>query len=189
MPVGPISRAHGGVRGDPAGPGAAQVSCRPRMVIGFVIFWVVVGLAVVLIALRGGSHGHQTPGESRAFQRLTLVGVTLLFAFGIAVPTLVLANNGAHKGADAPGGVTLTAQQAHGRYLFAQSCAVCHTLRASEAEGHVGPNLDILRPPNALVLNAIAMGRYRGNGNMPALLYTGEDAQAVASYVSAVAGH
>jgi len=159
------------------------------MVIAFVIFWVVVGLGVLLVALRGGSHGQETPGESRAFARLTIVGVTILFAFGIAVPTLVLANNGAHKAADAPGGVKLTAEQQHGRYLFGQACEVCHTLRASEAEGKVGPNLDILRPPEALVLNAIAMGRYRGNGDMPALLYTGTDAQAVASYVAAVAGH
>jgi len=158
------------------------------MVIGFVIFWVVVGLAVVLIALRGGSKD-PSPGESKAFERLSLVGVTLLFAFGIAVPTLVLADNGAHKAGNAPGGVTLTAEQQHGRYLFGQACAVCHTLRASESDGHVGPNLDILRPADALVLNAIAMGRYAGNGNMPALLFTGYDAQAVASYVSAVAGH
>jgi mono/diheme cytochrome c family protein len=159
------------------------------MILAFVLFWVVVGLAVVLIALRGGSARERTPGESRAGERLTLVGVTLLFAFGIAVPTLVLADNGAHKAANAPGGVTLTAEQQHGRYLFGQACNVCHTLAASEAHGHVGPNLDVLRPPEALVLNAIAMGRYRGNGNMPAELYTGVDAQAVASYVAAVAGH
>lgn len=158
------------------------------MILGFVIFWVVVGLAVVLIALRGGSKD-PSAGESKGFQRLTMVGVVVLFAFGIAVPALVLADNGAHKGGDAPGGVTLSQVQQHGRYLFGQSCAVCHTLRASEAHGHVGPDLDILRPADALVLNAIAMGRYLGRGNMPAQLYSGKDAQAVASYVSAVAGH
>ncbi len=159
------------------------------MILAFVLFWVVVGLAVVLIALRGGGSRERTPGESRAAERLTLAGVTLLFAFGVAVPALVLADNGAHKASSAPGGVTLTAAQQHGRYLFGQACNVCHTLSASEAHGRVGPDLDVLRPPYALVLNAIEMGRYRGNGNMPANLYLGVDAQDVASYVAAVAGH
>jgi mono/diheme cytochrome c family protein len=158
------------------------------MVLGFVIFWVLVGLAVVLIALRGGSKDPSAT-ESKGFQRLTMIGVIVLFAFGIAVPALVLADNAHNKSKNAPGGVTLSEIQQHGRYLFGQSCAVCHTLRASEANGHVGPDLDVLRPPEALVLNAIALGRARGNGNMPALLYAGADAQAVASYVAAVAGH
>ncbi len=157
------------------------------MVLGFVIFWVVLGVAVVLIAMRGGSR-EQTPGESRAAERVTLLVIIVLFAFGIAVPALVLASNAKNKAATAPGGVTLSAQQQHGRYLFGQACQVCHTLRASQAVGRVGPNLDILRPPYPLVLNAIEMGRYRGNGDMPALLYTGADARAVASYVAAVAG-
>jgi mono/diheme cytochrome c family protein len=158
------------------------------MVLGFVIFWVVIGAAVVLIALRSGAQ-EPSAGESKAYQRLTMIGVVVLFAFGIAVPALVLAENGAHKAGNSPGGVTLTAAQQHGRYLFGQQCAVCHTLRASEASGHVGPDLDVLRPAEALVLDAIANGRARGAGNMPAKLYTGVDAAAVASYVQAVAGH
>jgi len=158
------------------------------MVLGFVLFWVLVGLAVVLVAMRGGS-SDPTPVAARAAERLTLIGVMVLFAFGIAIPALVLANNGTNKASSAPGGVSLTASQEHGRYLFGQACAVCHTLRASESAGRVGPNLDVLRPPEALVLNAIALGRHRGMGNMPQQLYTGVDAQAVASYVAAVAGH
>ena len=85
--------------------------------------------------------------------------------------------------------MTLSAQQQHGRYLFGQACAVCHTLRASQAVARVGPNLDILRPRTRSWSTPSRNGRYRGNGDMPALLYTGADATAVASYVAAVAGH
>ena len=41
----------------------------------------------------------------------------------------------------------------------------------------------------ALVANAIAEGRARGLGQMPALLYQGKEAEEVASFVAAVAGH
>ena len=63
--------------------------------------------------------------------------------------------------------------------------------------GQTGPNLDIRLGSEipteagrrALVLNAIAEGRARGNGNMPAQLYQGKEAEAVADFVAAVAGH
>ena len=74
-----------------------------------------------------------------------------------------------------------------------RSCANCHTLRASNSVGTVGPDLDVKLvgvPPRrqAFVENAVLSGRASGNGNMPAGLYTGEDAKAVAAYVAAVAG-
>ena len=67
-------------------------------------------------------------------------------------------------------------------------CATCHTLKASNAVGKVGPNLDVLHPPKGLILDAIANGRARGQGQMPAGLVDGQDAQDVAAYVAAVAG-
>lgn len=161
------------------------------MAIGFIIFWVLLGLGVFFVAVRGGPRGAREAihTESRASRRTIGVVVVVLIAFGVAVPALVLAFNGADKASVGPGGVTLNAEQQHGRVLFATSCATCHTLRAAKAVGRVGPNLDILRPPQALVLDAIAKGRARGMGQMPALLYQGRDAQAVASFVAAVAGH
>jgi len=39
------------------------------------------------------------------------------------------------------------------------------------------------------VESAIAEGRARGLGQMPALLYQGKEAQEVAEFVAAVAGH
>ena len=160
------------------------------MAIGFVIFWLALGLGVFLIALRGGPRAARESlhAESRAGQRLALVIAVAAAAFGIAVPTLVLAYNGEHKASVAPGGVTLTAAQQHGRYLFGQVCASCHTLAAARADARVGPNLDIERPPYALVLDAIATGRARGMGQMPAMLYQGRDARDVASFVAATVG-
>ena len=89
----------------------------------------------------------------------------------------------------APGGVDLTAAEVKGRSVFALKCSTCHTLSASNAVGRVGPNLDNLRPPKGLVLDAIKNGRARGQGQMPAGLVDGEDAQNVAAYIAATAGH
>ena len=161
------------------------------MVIGFVIFWVVLGLGIFFVAMRGGARGAREAvhTESRGGRRAVIALVVVLMAAGVVVPTLVLAFNGAHKASVAPGGVTLNATEQHGRDLFAASCSQCHTLRAARAVGHVGPNLDVLQPPKALVLDAILHGRARGFGQMPALLYQGQDAQAVSDFVAATAGH
>jgi mono/diheme cytochrome c family protein len=82
----------------------------------------------------------------------------------------------------------LTAQEKHGQELFGQRCRNCHTLAAAKASAAVGPNLDELRPPKGLVLNAIEEGRSRGNGQMAADLVEGEDAEAVAAFVAKASG-
>jgi mono/diheme cytochrome c family protein len=149
--------------------------------------------------MRGGPRGARRSlhTESRAGQRLVTLAVVVLVAFGLAVPALVLAFNREHKASVAVGGLHLTAEQQKGRELFAQSCAVCHTLAATKAVGRVGPNLDVrvgvdIATPagrKALVEGAIAEGRARGLGQMPAQLYTGKEAREVAEFVAAVAGH
>ena len=169
------------------------------MIYGFLIFWVVLSLAVFFVAMRGGPRGARGPlhTESTAGQRAVMVVVAVVFAFGLIVPALVLAFNGANKASVAVGGIHLNAEQQHGRVLFSESCAVCHTLAASNSEGHVGPNLDVRLGSQipteagrkALVLSAIAEGRARGLGQMPALLYQGKDAESIADFVAAVAGH
>src|SRR3954454_11790082 len=157
-------------------------------------FWVVVGLGVFLVALRGGRRRRSGPdgagGDSRSSRRLTYISVAaILLVFGVALPAIVLATNGDDPRKKGPGGVDLNAPQANGRQLFAQNCSTCHTLRAVNAVGRVGPNLDQLRPPKELALNAIEQGRARGGGQMPADLVAGTDAQDVAAFVAAVAGH
>jgi mono/diheme cytochrome c family protein len=169
------------------------------MVIGFILFWVLLGLAVFFLAMRGGPRAARQSlhSDSKLAQRAVTCGIVLLFAFGLVVPTLVLARNGENKASVAVGGLHLNTEQQHGRELFAHTCATCHTLAAVKSVARVGPNLDILLGSTiptvsgrrALVLSAIAEGRARGNGQMPALLFQGRDAEAVADFVSAVAGH
>ena len=169
------------------------------MVIVFVLFWLLVGLAVFFLAIRGGPRGARNAlhTESTASRRLVIVGVVVLFAFGLSVPALVLAFNGNHKASVGVGGVHLTSNEQKGRELFARSCGYCHTLAGTKSVGRIGPNLDIrvgeqISTPagrKALVLNAIKEGRARGLGQMPALLYQGKEAEDIAEFVAAVAGH
>jgi mono/diheme cytochrome c family protein len=170
-----------------------------RMLIVFVLLWALLGVGVFFVAMRGGPSGARKTlhTESKGGHRLVTLGIVVLFAFGLVVPALVLAFNGDHKAGVAVGGVTLNSEQQKGRDLFSHACAVCHTLAATKSVGRTGPNLDIrvgadIATPagrKALVLGAIAEGRARGLGQMPALLYQGKEAEEVASFVAAVAGH
>ena len=90
---------------------------------------------------------------------------------------------GAKKGGAAAVGAAL----AKGKQLFTQTCGTCHTLANAGTNGQVGPVLDQIKPNEQRVLNAIKNGGL-GSGTMPANLYSGKDAQAVAKYVSSVAG-
>src|SRR4051794_9794506 len=156
----------------------------------FVLGFFLIGISVLLIAMRGGPRGaretlHTQSARGRTAVAGVIAGVALIF--GVGIPAVVLAGNH-DKNTNAPGGVVLSAKQTHGRRVFAQNCSTCHSLSAARASGKVGPNLDELRPPKGLVLNAIEQGRARGQGQMPAELVTGEDAQDVAAFVAAVAG-
>ncbi len=169
------------------------------MVYAFIAFWVLLGLGVFFVAMRGGPRGARESlhTESKAGQRAVTLGIVLLFAFGLIVPGFVLASNAEHKAGVTVGGLHLTAEQQKGRELFSHTCAVCHTLSATNSVGRTGPNLDVrvgddistAAGRKALVENAIAEGRARGLGQMPALLYQGKEAEEVASFVAAVAGH
>jgi cytochrome c551 len=168
------------------------------VIIFIVILWVLVGSGVFFVAMRRTSRaGARRAGESKLGRRALVTGLAVVLGFGVAVPTIVLAFNGEHKASVGVGGVHLTAAQQRGRDLFARACAVCHTLAGAKAVGRIGPNLDsrvgeqiaTASGRRALVLNAIEEGRARGLGQMPALLYQGREAQEVAEFVAAVAGH
>jgi cytochrome c551 len=171
----------------------------PAVIIGFAIFWLVLGVGVFFVAMRGGPRGARNTLhiESKAGQRALTAVIVVVFAFGLVVPALVLAANGAHKASVATGGLHLTAQQQKGRELFSHACNLCHALQAANAVGRTGPNLDVLLPTvsatvagrRALVRSAILEGRARGKGQMPALLYQGKEAEDIADFVAAVAGH
>jgi mono/diheme cytochrome c family protein len=157
----------------------------------FVLVFIALGLSVVFIAFSGGPRGagRSRRGPSRASRRVVVVAVAVVVAgLGVAVPLAVGLVNGDDHAKNAPGGVDLNASEAAGRATFAKYCSTCHTLRASNAVGKVGPNLDVLHPPKGLILDAIKNGRARGQGQMPAGVVDGQDAQDVAAYVAAVAG-
>ena len=156
----------------------------------FIGVWLVLGLSVVFIGLRGGPSRAREAlyGEGRRQRRVTAgVLVVVYLAFGVAIPTLVVAKGENHD-RNLSGSRRLSSSATHGRELFGKACVQCHTLKAANAVGRVGPSLDQLRPPKKLVLDAIRNGRARGAGRMPANLYQGKDAQDVASFVAAVAG-
>jgi mono/diheme cytochrome c family protein len=169
------------------------------MVIVILALWVVLGLGVFLVAMRGGPRGARAAlhTEAKGGQRVLLTIVVLAFAFGLVIPALVLASNSSNKASVAAGGVHLNAGEQKGRELFSHACNLCHTLDAANAVGRIGPNLDVLIPEasttaagrKAFVLNAILEGRARGKGQMPALLYQGREAEDVAAFVAAAAGH
>jgi mono/diheme cytochrome c family protein len=154
----------------------------------FIGFWILVGLGLLFVSLRGGPRGAREAlhGQSRAGRRFTALAVAVVVAiFALILPGLLLAGdaNKSHYKS-----VKLTSSEKSGRELYNANCSSCHTLKAAEGEGKVGPNLDELKPPKSLVLDAVLHGRQRGQGTMPARVVTGTDAEDVASFVAAVAG-
>ena len=154
-----------------------------------IVAFAVIGLAVAFVAFTGG------PGRAREAyltggRRVFKVVIPIIFvAFGIAVPVLVITGRPAAEGsqgalADKSGNKEFQ----KGKTIFRQTCWSCHTLAEAGAHGVTGPNLDQIGPVTAQrVLNAIKIGG-TGQGRMPSGLLQGADAQAVAYYVSHVAG-
>ena len=83
-------------------------------------------------------------------------------------------------------GVTAAKNSTNGKDIFTANCGSCHTLADAGTTGTVGPNLDQLKPPLAIVQHQVI----NGGTVMPAFKGTLTPAQitAVAKYVSSVAG-
>jgi len=161
----------------------------PRVIgtAAFVLAFILLGLSVVGLAMRSGRRGRrrETPAQRNAWTTGLIIASIII---GIGIPLWVVVANNDSKAKKVPGGLELNQAQVEGRQIFAERCANCHSLEASNAVGKVGPNLDNMRPPKALILDAIKNGRARGQGQMPAGVVDGKDAENVASYVAAVAG-
>ena len=73
-----------------------------------------------------------------------------------------------------------------GKAIFSSQCASCHTLKAADASGTIGPNLDELKPQEARVKTQVE----NGGGVMPAFKGTLSDEQiaAVSKFVADNAG-
>jgi mono/diheme cytochrome c family protein len=157
----------------------------------FVLVWVVLGLGLVLVAMSGGPGGalQRVMSTSRRGRRVAAVLFTIaLLGLGIGVPAAVIAAISSNDSIPEANVTNLTPAEKHGRELFGRRCAMCHTLKAANAIAEIGPNLDDLRPNKAFVLDAIKKGRANGNGQMAANLYTGQDAEDVASFVAKAVG-
>jgi mono/diheme cytochrome c family protein len=159
--------------------------------IAFVAAFVILGLGTLLFAMSGGRGGlgSMLHSQSRGGRRFaTFAFFVSLLVLGVAVPAAVIAAN--EDSSDIPhAGITnLTPQEKRGAELFGRRCALCHTLQAANAVARVGPNLDQLAPNEKFVLDAIHNGRSNGNGQMPAQIYTGQDAEDVAKFVAKSVG-
>ena len=164
------------------------------------LFWVVLGSAVFFVAMRGGPRGARESlhTESKASQRAVTLGVVLAFAFGLIVPALVLAHNAEHKAER--GGRRRAPERRRGegpRTVLPHLHGLPHAGRGQVGRpdrpeprraGRRG-HPDRGRTQGARAENAIAEGRARGLGQMPAMLYQGKEAEEVAAFVAAVAGH
>jgi mono/diheme cytochrome c family protein len=159
--------------------------------LAFVLFWLLVGVGLLFVALSGGPRGarERLYSQSHAGRRLSYVLFAVaLLAFGIAIPGAVIAVVKDRNDIPEANVSNLTAQEKRGQELFGQRCRNCHKLEAAAAYARVGPNLDQLRPPAALVKNAIEQGRAQGNGQMAADLVVGDDVDAVAAFVAKAVG-
>ena len=66
-------------------------------------------------------------------------------------------------------------------YKNKAQCGVCHTLKAAESEGEIGPNLDMIKPQMDQIIYAVR----NGIGVMPSWegILTPKEIEAVAYYV------
>ena len=159
--------------------------------LAIVLLFLVTGLGVFFFAMSGGRGGARQRAKpagrgGRTLAVAAFVGV--LVVLGLVVPVSVVVAEKDRSSIPEAGVTHLTALQKHGRELFGERCANCHTLPAAGANASVGPNLAQLRPPKALVLDAIHNGRANGNGQMAADLVEGQDAEAVAEFVAVAGG-
>jgi mono/diheme cytochrome c family protein len=159
----------------------------------FLIPWILVGLGVLFVAFSGGPGraraAYLTRGN-RAFQITILV---IYLGVGLAVPAIILNDRSDAQGATSQLETKHASTEiSEGKQLFRSTCASCHTLSAVNARGVTGPDLDrIGLAPNQAsikrVENAIRIGG-TGQDRMPSGLLQGDNAHAVAVFVTSVAG-
>jgi mono/diheme cytochrome c family protein len=172
-------------------------------VIILAVLFSAISVTVYLAAVRGVFDGLRGALQttSRSGSRALNGVLALVFIGGvIALPLVFIIGNRDNSDAQV-GGIKMNASERSGRELFAEHCAVCHTLAADNAVGKTGPNLDVLRPSEAIVLKTLANGCVQqptassanstclGYGTMPADIVEGVQAQDIAAFVARIAGH
>ncbi len=154
----------------------------------FLVPWVVLGIAAVVVAFSGGQGRARNAYLSGG--SLVKVAVPVLYVLlGLVVPAAVIASQQESIGGTGSLASTGASKELdEGKELFRENCAACHSLGAIQAKGVTGPNLDRLGAVDEQrVLNAIKNGG-TGKLQMPAGILDGENAKAVAAYVARTAG-
>ena len=157
-------------------------------VIAFLLPFVLLGVAVLFVAFSGGPGAAREVYRAHGNKGFRIIFPLLYVLLGLVVPALILA--GREEAAGGTGALQnekLSTQAEEGKTLFKQQCASCHTLKAVNARGVTGPNLDDIGEVTAeRVVGAVKNGG-TGQGRMPAGLLEGEEAEAVGAYVAKVA--
>lgn len=161
-------------------------------IVGFLAPWVLIGLGVIFVSFSGGPGRAREAYLTRGRKAFGIFIVLVYVGVGIAVPAVVIAGGGTKLGNSTALSQKKLRDQSpevqKGRQLFIESCAACHTLAAVNARGVTGPDLDNIGTITpARVLSAIKIGG-TGQMRMPARLLQGDNATAVAQFVSTVAG-
>jgi mono/diheme cytochrome c family protein len=109
----------------------------------------------------------------KSISRIRALGFTFLIAAGIACASV--------SAAVFSWNANITGNAQKGAVVFRWNCSSCHVLKAAGATGVVGPNLDKLVLPEAVVIAQVQ----RGGGVMPAYrtILTKTQIQNVAAYV------
>jgi mono/diheme cytochrome c family protein len=157
--------------------------------LGLILLFLVFGGGVIFVAYTGGlgaaRQAYMTGGGT-----FFKIAIPLLYVgMAVAIPAVVIASRGSKEGSSgALANKEPSKRIEQGKILFQSTCATCHTLKASNAHGVTGPNLDAIgKVTEQRVLSAIKNGG-TGQRKMPANLLQGENAKAVAAYVADVAG-
>jgi mono/diheme cytochrome c family protein len=161
-------------------------------IVGFLAPWILIGIGVIFVSFSGGPGAAREAYLTGGRRTFGIVIVLLYLGIGIAVPAVVIASRGTREGNSSQLSQAKVRdakpQVKEGRTLFSESCAACHNLDAANARGVTGPDLDkIGKVTPQRVVSAIRIGG-TGQDRMPSGLLQGDNAAAVAQYVSQVAG-
>jgi cytochrome c6 len=120
-------------------------------------------------------------------RRKILAGAVAVLALSVTACGGGGGGGSSSSGGGTSGGGAATTGADSGQKLFASlGCKSCHTLKAADARGQVGPNLDTLKPTEAAIVKQVT----DGGGGMPAFKdqVSGAEIQAIAKYVHDIAG-
>ena len=157
--------------------------------LGIILLFLLVGGAVAFIAFSGGPSAAREAYLTRGSTFFKVAIPLLYVGLGVAIPAVVIAGREAKEGNT---GALANTEPSHelqdGKNLFLATCATCHSLKAVNARGVTGPDLDnIGQVTEKRILDAIKNGG-TGQRKMPANLLQGKNAENVAKYVARVAG-